>query len=804
MLKFVLCNSIGLNPKCKTSEMSRAITFATFLLIPASILLLLCCLSVPITRLVSLGSLSDLRFGIFGYCFVKGACSSIQLGYNLDAAISLKPKYSSDFYFSFYKNSKLSNAFIVHVAAAALTIITFFFTLIAHIEKPSKNEFFLIIILIISFFAIAASLLSFVIDVLFFIPHLDWGSWCVLSACILNVLVFGIVHFARKHLVASQAGKIKTSFSYHSQRYPEPNFLYMKNFRPSKYPEAHIKPEKKECIEKSKPKLDPPKYSSNDTTTYVSNSKKPELPPLNIQLDDYHKMSSMNFLDPTYCNSEPHYGLHFTGQCSNANNKDISKNDNATREIHEKTNSTDNHLKDQSRCHSRNPREHPRNHLRYYSADVPRDYSRDHMRNYPKNHSRYHSADVPRHYPREHPFADVSREPPRNLRQYPRGPPREHLREPPREHLREPQREYLREPPREYLREPSKEPPREHLREPPRGPPREHLREPQRGPPREHLREPLREHLRAPPREHLREPQREYLREPPREYLREPPREHLREPPRGPPREHLREPPREHLREPPREHLREPPREHLREPLREHRREPPKEPPREHLMPQNYPWQDSLTEKGKTCDNFNNLYDEYVPPRQSWKNYPLSQNECTLSEESVERQPSSFPNYKTRAPDKPYESDFTEQKTVPQNHTSYASRSYCEDTDYHFPNNSERLLSSKNGNAHIHQNYQNDNCVQGQESSHRLRSPTASTSSHFTSISQRGINPNWVPPSKEQISLIRNPKQNIIDATLLNNPNSEIFGNSHKNMGVVGSIGACKIFLTTVFSANEL
>ncbi|CCJ29888.1 unnamed protein product [Pneumocystis jirovecii] len=670
--------------------MSRAITFSTFLLIPASTLLLLCCLSVPITRLVSLGSLSDLRFVQYNWdiiwaidIYIMCNGSEIQDCY---AAISLKPKYTSDFYFSFYKTPKLSNALILHVG-------------------PSKSGFFLVIVLIVSLLAILASLLSFVIDVLFFIPHLDWGSWGVLAALILNTLVFGLVHLARKHLAVSQTEKIKTAFSYHSQRCPESTFVY-KSFPPPRHPNIPVKKKKneKERIDKNKSNLDSVKHSNNDTTTYTSNLKKLELPPINIHFDDHHKMSSINFLDPAYCNLESHSDSHFSGQCSNINNKDKHKDNDGVYNSHsrrddvsrERTISSDEHSKEHSKYRSRDPREHirehrnpreymrdprestrdprecprdprdPRSHIRYYSTDMPRDFSRDpsrdRLRNYPRYHSRYHSTDIPRHHPREH-SVDISREPLRDSRE----PAKEFSREHPREYPRQYPKEFIREYPREFQKE--------------------HLKEHVNGHSREHSKDHSKEHSVSQTRSQQNSNHRvaQY---------------------------------------------------------------PPSKPLCHGVEPEgdSKPLYDSV-EKGKPCDNFNNLYDEYVPPRQSWKNYPLSQNGYTFSEGSVEGQPGSSSNYKAWVVDKSCENNFQVHNYVSQNH-AYAPRSY-QSANYRFPDNVERLQSS-NDHGRIHQNYRSNNCLRRQGSPSRLRSPAESTSSHFTSISQRGINPNWVPPSKEQ------------------------------------------------------
>jgi hypothetical protein len=60
---------------------TRAATPATVFLLAAFVLLLLSCLSVPITKSIALGSLNGVTFGVFGFC-INAQCSPVQLGYN--------------------------------------------------------------------------------------------------------------------------------------------------------------------------------------------------------------------------------------------------------------------------------------------------------------------------------------------------------------------------------------------------------------------------------------------------------------------------------------------------------------------------------------------------------------------------------------------------------------------------------------------------------------------------------------------------------------------------------------------------
>ncbi|QSL64607.1 hypothetical protein MERGE_001908 [Pneumocystis wakefieldiae] len=647
--------------------MSRAITFATLSLIPAWILLLLSCLSVPITRFISLGSLNGLHFGVFGYCFSKGKCNVAQLGYRMDIAISSKSKIISDFYFSFYKVQGLTYIFIVHVVSASLAFCAFVFTLIAHLEGPKKSDFFLVIILIITFFTVFFSIVSFLVDVLFFIPHLEWGTWGVLAASILNIIVFGLIHLSRKYLIACKSEKLKTSFSYHSQRrQPNLSYPYANNIPFSKH--AAYKKDRKDKTEKDKLALDSIKYPKNENDIkHAPKLKKLELPPINTHFDE-HNMLSKSFLESTYCNSNTYDSTIPNQNVNMTYNNEAYKDDNRAHEpylkqegsVHERTGYPEDYSKDYLGHH---PREHPRNHLRYQSTDIPRDPQKnppreplkDIQKDYPGGHARYHSSYAPRHHSREQSM-DIPRE-------------------------------YLRNPPREYMRNP-RDIPKENLKNYPRG---QMVMHP-------HFRQ-------GPDNRNIQYP--------------------ICKPPVGLGIEYRR---------------------NQKRPV-------------------------DLIEKGKPNNNYNNSYGDYAPPRLAWKDYPLPQNGRAFIQDSNDRV-HNFSSCKPCVSDKSYENSFAEHGPVSQNYT-YNSHPYPEDVEHHFSNNTNCSSHTTDQYSRLHLPYRSNNSAQTQESlSPRFKSP-ASTSSEFTSISQRGINPKWDPPN----------------AALVNNMNYDLSKNPYKEMGVVGSTG---------------
>jgi hypothetical protein len=77
----------------------------------------------------------------------------------------------------------------------------------AHFHSPSHSPRYLLGIFILSILTLILALLSFLIDVLLFVPHMAWGSYIVLAATIL-IAASGIVSCAmRRTLVSRKARK---------------------------------------------------------------------------------------------------------------------------------------------------------------------------------------------------------------------------------------------------------------------------------------------------------------------------------------------------------------------------------------------------------------------------------------------------------------------------------------------------------------------------------------------------------------------------------------------------------------------
>lgn len=158
---------------------------------------LIAVLSVPVTSSITLCTYQNFQFGVFGYCdTTTNKCSDVGIGYGDVTAIDG---------FSLPSNARhtLANLLIVHVVAAGLTLILLLLTLAAHFQKFAHSSHYLLFILILSLPCFMLSLLAFLVDILLFVPHLDWGGWIVLAATVLIVL-FGVLLCIMRRTMSSR------------------------------------------------------------------------------------------------------------------------------------------------------------------------------------------------------------------------------------------------------------------------------------------------------------------------------------------------------------------------------------------------------------------------------------------------------------------------------------------------------------------------------------------------------------------------------------------------------------------------
>ncbi|CCH46689.1 pH-response regulator protein [Wickerhamomyces ciferrii] len=171
-------------------------------------------LSVPITSSITLCTYDGYKFGVFGLCH-GDKCSNPAIGY------SGKELGDVDG-FSLPSNARhsVSKLLVVHPIAAGFVLISLVSSVLLHWHGPSNSLRFLFFLLLWTIPSFLISLLSFLVDILLFVPHLDWGGWIILASTVL-IAISGVLLCIMRRTISSRRGlKRKDTFNnndYHLQ-----------------------------------------------------------------------------------------------------------------------------------------------------------------------------------------------------------------------------------------------------------------------------------------------------------------------------------------------------------------------------------------------------------------------------------------------------------------------------------------------------------------------------------------------------------------------------------------------------------
>ncbi|KAK9387875.1 SUR7/PalI family-domain-containing protein [Lipomyces mesembrius] len=178
----------------------RAATPLSVLLAIAFGLQLVAVISAPVVESITLGTYKNVKFGVFGYCTTTG-CSKVRIGY----PNSIVNGEGNDFSLPSNARHSLTNLLIVHPIAAGFTLILLIFSLIAHFHGPANSPRYLFFLLIFCLPTFILSLLAFLVDILLFIPHLNWGGWIVLASTVVIAVCSLILCTMRRTLSSRKA-----------------------------------------------------------------------------------------------------------------------------------------------------------------------------------------------------------------------------------------------------------------------------------------------------------------------------------------------------------------------------------------------------------------------------------------------------------------------------------------------------------------------------------------------------------------------------------------------------------------------
>ncbi|KAF2397539.1 pali-domain-containing protein [Trichodelitschia bisporula] len=180
--------------------MLRPATPLSVILFVAFVLLLLSTLSTPVIKSIPLGSHHGIQFGVWGFCNEDG-CSHIEIGYETASLFASR----EDFSLSTDTRHSVSYILIVHPIAAFLVLICFALAVASHLHSPAHSPRYLLGLFILTIPTTLACILAFLVDLLLFIPHLNWGSWIVLAATLLVIASSLVTCGMRRTLVSRKA-----------------------------------------------------------------------------------------------------------------------------------------------------------------------------------------------------------------------------------------------------------------------------------------------------------------------------------------------------------------------------------------------------------------------------------------------------------------------------------------------------------------------------------------------------------------------------------------------------------------------
>nr|OQO22683.1 hypothetical protein B0A51_10373 [Rachicladosporium sp. CCFEE 5018] len=186
--------------------MLRPATPLAIIFFVAFVLLLLSTISTPIIKQVPLGQFQGWEFGVFGYCKGGAQCKGPMIGYSTDGLFTGADAH--DFSLPSATRHSLSSILIVHPIAALLTLICFALSVAAHFHGPASSPRYLLALLILTIPTLLVTLLAFLVDILLFVPHVGWGGWIVLGATIL-IVASSVVTCAMRRTLASRKARKK-------------------------------------------------------------------------------------------------------------------------------------------------------------------------------------------------------------------------------------------------------------------------------------------------------------------------------------------------------------------------------------------------------------------------------------------------------------------------------------------------------------------------------------------------------------------------------------------------------------------
>lgn len=165
-------------------------------------------ISVPVTSTITLCTYNGFKFGVFGWCSTQSNfCSNLRVGYSAeyveliaeDLSLPSRAKYP------------ISKLLIVHPISLVFTAILWCFTLFIHGARFGHSRKVLFMVVLWSIPTFLLSLLSFLVDILLFVPYLQWPGWLVLVSTILIAMSSSMICILRRTVSLKKYERIRNS-----------------------------------------------------------------------------------------------------------------------------------------------------------------------------------------------------------------------------------------------------------------------------------------------------------------------------------------------------------------------------------------------------------------------------------------------------------------------------------------------------------------------------------------------------------------------------------------------------------------
>lgn len=163
--------------------------------------LIIATISTPVLTTIYLAHDSSYKYGVFGYCPYDATSTSDCS----KAAANYKPSSLTDsdsnWKMGDSARDKLALILIVAPISAGLTLISVIFNILSHLVKGfSVSKIYWTFLLVFTILSFLSSALICIVTFLLFYPNVDWPTWCLIPAAVLNMISIIMIGLAMKIL----------------------------------------------------------------------------------------------------------------------------------------------------------------------------------------------------------------------------------------------------------------------------------------------------------------------------------------------------------------------------------------------------------------------------------------------------------------------------------------------------------------------------------------------------------------------------------------------------------------------------